>query len=398
MRIFSVVAEFNPFHNGHKYLVENARLMGADCVAAVMSGSFVQRGGCAVMNKFARAKAAVLGGVDIVFELPSVFAVSAAEYFAFGGIRTLDVCGCVSDIVFGSECGDIGVLLAAANAVENSERINADIKTHIQAGVSYPRAVYAAAGSADPNVQNALRSPNDTLAVEYLRSLGRLKSTITPHCVRREGAAHDSSDTEGQFASASHIRKMISEGNNDRRRFMPESTAEIVEDELSTQRCPGSLSNNERGVLTVLRSMDAERLCGLPEVSEGIENRIVEAAKKSTSIDELIEMIKCKRYTYARINRIITNACLGTQADLVHGDVGYIRVLAFNSTGREMLRMMKKTAKRPVLLTARDFGKLTGEARRMLMHDIQASDMYALCTPRISPCSSDYYTSALYIR
>ena len=387
MRIFSLIAEFNPFHNGHKYLIDCARNQGAECVAAVMSGNFVQRGGCAVAGKYARAKAAVQNGVDIVLELPCIYAVSGAEYFALGGVMTINSCGVVSDIIFGSECGDIDSLRACSAMPDNAE-----IKARMQTGVSYPRAVHLASDSA-----SIFRNPNDTLAVEYLRALDRLNSSITPHCVKRVGVHHDSNNQEGVFASASHIRNMIFNNDNSYKKYMPLSAAEIIQNEIDAHACPVSLTNNEKGVLTVLRQMNTEQLRAIPEVSEGLENRIADAARKSTDIESLISEIKCKRYTFARINRIITNAYIGVPDVQPNSDIGYVRVLAFNSRGREMLHMMKKTAMVPVIINARDFKKISGNAKAILDRDLKASDMYSLCLPKITKCGIDYFTGALYI-
>ena len=385
MNTAGIIAEFNPFHNGHRYLVDCVRESGAECVAAVMGGSFLQRGECAVIDKFSRAEAAVLGGVDIVFELPQVFACASAEVFAFGGAEVLKACGAVDTLCFGSECGDAESLLRAQRMLQSLS-----VAKYTSKGYSYARAFRAAAE--DKGLSEAaklLDSPNNTLALEYIKASDGAFDIFT---VERT-AAHNDGES-GAFASASVVRRLIFDNDDTYLKYVPETTAAVIEREMKAGRCPAALQRNERGVLSVLRRMSAEELSTLPGVSEGLENRFLEAIRSSDTIEGILTQVKCKRYTHTRLSRTIACAYLGIKKEDVTSPQ-YIRVLAFNDRGAELLKKMKTTATLPVVMNARDIKALKGDAARMIDLDIKATDLFALCTPTIQPCGDDYYKSAV---
>lgn len=400
MKTAGIVAEFDPFHNGHKYLVERARQNGAQYVVSVMGGHFLQRGGCAVLGKYERAEAAVLGGVDLVLELPQVFACAGAETFARGGVSVLKACGCVDTICCGAEYLDEQVRHRALDILEG-----ADVREFLSKGYSYPRAIQAAVErSGDADAAKLFRSPNDVLALEYLKA-GRgdfdflTVRRTAPHdgdILPENGVYPACLGVRDKFVSASAIRKMMISGDAAYREYVPETTAGIIERAIESGRCPARFENNERGVLSVLRRMSLDDIASLPDVSEGLENRIYRAVRENDTLESIISAVKCKRYTYARLSRIITCAYLGVTKDDIT-DAAYIRVLAFNERGTQLLKEMKKTARLPVVSGARDIKALTGTAARMIDIDIKASELFGLCTPDIRPCGSDYYTGALKI-
>ena len=388
MKTAGIVAEFNPFHNGHKYLVGQVRENGVSHIAAVMGGSFLQRGNCAVLGKYDRARAAVLGGVDLVLELPEVYACASAERFAKGGIGVLESCGCIDTICCGAEYMNPSVYDRALELLNG-----ASVGEFLSKGYSYPRAVQAAVEKyGDSELSALLRSPNDVLALEYLRA-GEGKFSFLR--VQRT-APHDSDKAEdGRFASASLIRKMMIGGDDGYRKYIPETTARIIDKAVGDGRCPARFGNNERGVLTALRRLTVGEIENLPDVSEGLENRIYKAIRSNDTLDGIIMDIKCKRYTYARISRILACAYLGIQK----GEPApqYIRVLAFNDRGAQILKKMKETAKLPVVMNAKTINSLGGAASEMIATDIRAQDLWGLCTPVIQPCGEDHYTGALKI-
>lgn len=399
--ITGIVAEYNPFHNGHKYLTDSIRQSGSTHIIAVMGGNFLQRGNCAVMDKYRRAKAAVLGGVDLVLELPVVYAVSGAERFAFGAVATLDGCGCADMLAFGSECGDIAKLTRAAEIASHNGDVGKLCREYVKQGYSHPRAVQAAVSRVMPdndNFADVLSKPNNTLAIEYLRALKSVGSSIKPVTLKRKGAMHGSDITNGGFASASAVREMIAKNNISYEQYIPESMAEIIKGCVKSGECPAEFQNNERGVLTVLRRMTAADFAALPDVTEGLENRLAKAVGECGSVSDIITYVKCKRYTHARLSRIIASAYLGLTKDTAKLSPEYIRVLAFNDRGTEILKLMKKTARLPIVMfPAKDIRKLDENGRQLLALDLRASELYALLTPEIQRCGTDFYNGAVKI-
>ncbi len=401
MKTVGIIAEYNPFHNGHQYLIEKVHENGATHVAAVMGGSFLQRGNCAVVDKFERARAAVLCGIDLVVELPQIYASASAERFAFGAVGILEQCGCIDQLAFGSECGDIDLLTQTAELINNSNEIQMLCRSFMKQGYSHPRALQASVDALEKNkndISDVLRLPNNTLAIEYIRNLNIINSSIEPFAVKRSKVMHDSFITEDGFASASAVRKMIIDNDSSYESFVPHSVSEIINECIEKGKCPAVFENNERGILTVLRNMTADDIAKLPDVTGGLENRIAKAVREKNTVEEILAAVKCKRYTYARLSRIITYAYLKIDSQIFSLPPKYIRVLAFNDKGTEILKVMKKTAKLPVIMSpAKDIQKLDEAGRKMLLTDIRASDLYGLLTPGIQSCGEDYYNGAVKI-
>lgn len=398
MKITAIISEYNPFHNGHKHLITQARENNSTHIAAIMGGNFLQRGNCAILDKYHRAEAAVLGGVDLVVELPQIYAVSCAESFAFGAVQTLDKCGCIDELAFGAECGDIAKLKQIADITTKSSDIEKLCKEFVKQGYSHPRAMQAAVQIITQNggISDILQNPNNTLAIEYIRTLNKLESNIKPFAVKRTGAMHNSKSTFNEFASASAIRNMILNADNSYKEFIPSDTYDIINECIKIGECPADFKNNERGILAVLRSMTAEDFAKIPDVAEGLENRIVKAVRENNSISDIITSVKCKRYTHARLSRIITCAYLGITSDIASISPKYIRVLAFNERGTEILKLMKQTASLPVIMSpAKDMKKLDEDGSKILDIDLRASDLHGLLTPGILSCGKDFYKGAV---
>lgn len=402
MKVTAIVSEYNPFHNGHKYLIDKARENGATHIAAIMGGNFLQRGECAIMDKYSRAVAAVKGGVDLVLELPVIYSIASAENFARGAVGILDKCGCVDTLCFGSEDGNINKLKAAAE-LTNSAELRDTVKQYTKLGYSHPRAMQAAVRAIDEtnvfgDTSKLLSQPNNTLGIEYIKALNTLESNINPTSVKRIGVEHNSNFTNGRFASASKIREMILNGDSEFFDYIPRTTRKIINEQIEKKLCPTALSNGDGAVLSVLRRMDKEELKNFPDVTEGLENRLYRAIKENISVEGIVSSVKCKRYTYTRISRIILCAYLGIDKRIAAMSPQYIRPLAFNERGAEILRIMKKTAKLPVIMSlGRDKQKLSANGKIMLEKDILASDLYRLFTPEIYPCASDYYSGVIKV-
>ena len=395
MKSTAIISEYNPFHNGHKYLIQKSRENGSTHIISIMGGNFLQRGNCAVLDKYNRAKAAVLGGVDLVIELPQIYAAASAEKFAFGAVQTLDKCGCVDELAFGAECGDISMLKRAVNIITQSGEVETLCKQYLKQGYSHPRAMQAAVedvSQSSDNISDILRNPNNTLAIEYIKALDNINSNINPFAVERVGAMHGSMQTDNEFASASAVREMILKGDSSYKKFIPDTTEEIISECITLGECPGEYKNNSRGIMTVLRRMTAEDFANIPDVTEGLENRLVKAVRENNSVLDIIAAVKCKRYTHARLSRIIACAYLGITKDISSLEPKYIRVLAFNDRGTEILKLMKKSASLPVIMSpAKDMKKLDDMGKKIFEIDLRASDLYGLLTPNVQRCGNDFY-------
>ena len=373
----AVICEFNPFHNGHAYLLGEAKRLTNEPNLAIMSGSFTQRGEVAICDKFTRAGAALRHGADLVAELPTAYAVANAERFARGGVRIAKSFSEVRSLAFGCENDDTDALKAAADAIR-SERVNALIAAEMRGGGYYPRALEEAVRAVcGDEVAAAVSSPNNILAVEYIRALEG--TGIRPLPIKRQGAAHDSDKTDGGFASASHIRSLLREGA-DCSALLPEIPPHVTRPELL-----------DRAVLYRLRTITAEELRALPEVGEGLENRILEAAGRAQSVEELLTMVKTKRYTHARLRRILACAFLGLTEELQTAPADYVRVLGFTDEGEQILRSCRCEI---VTSVAKALRKNDGNTAHLRL-DIRACDIAALAYDEIMPSDSDYCTRIL---
>ena len=300
--------------------------------------------------------------------------------------------GCVDAIAFGSESGDARIIEKAAKIISGD--LSEAIKPYLSEGMTFAAARQKAVESIDKEAA-LLQNPNDTLAVEYISHL--LGSGINPIAIKRIGAAHDGEVKNG-FASASEIRKMIISGDrNEFKKYMPKSAAEIIDEQIEKGLAPADLRSAEGAVLSTLRQMTAEDIAKLPDISEGLENRIISAVRGNTSLDEILEEIKTKRYTLARIRRTLLCAYLGITKDYVFGKVPYIRVIGFNQKGREIMNVMKKTATLPIVSRAKEINALDKRAQDMFILESRTTDLYWLMTPTKMPCGKEMTDSVIII-
>lgn len=392
----AIIAEYNPFHNGHRLHIARTRdFCGAETVVVIMSGNFVQRGDCAICDKFSRTRMALSGGADLVLELPLPFACSGAEKFAGGGAGIADALGCVDYLSFGMECESINELIAASNAVSN-ESIKQALDRFLGEGMTFAaartEAIRSVYGDAAAGI---ICLPNNTLAVEYIRALKRLHSDIVPVGIQREGAAHDSSELSGDIASATAVRRMIYDGRMDEtERYIPDFTFRELECLLNNGKAPADLKRCERAILARLRGMTREQVSRLPDISEGLENRIFDSVRSACSLEELYDTIKTKRYSHARIRRIILSAFLGVRRE--HSDAPrYIRILGMNERGKKLLSRAKP--KLPLISSYKQAMALPQEARNHYLLEGYADDLWGLMTPAMQPCGTDM-TSKLIIK
>lgn len=386
-----IIAEYNPFHNGHAYqLAEAKRLSNADHIIVVMSGSFVQRGEPACTDKFTRSKWALRGGADLVIELPDVLSLACAERFSYGGVRLLSATGLVNGLCFGSERGDIDMLSSAASVNFSGETL----KNALSAGLPYPTAVSEQLRSL--GVELNANAPNDTLGIEYIRAVKRLAPTMRIFAVKRKGSGYNDTETGGCFASASRIRRAIAEGQvNSVRISMPEFVCETIEKQLSDGRFPASESSLSDAVLFALRTLGSDGVSKLADVSEGLENVFARFCASSSNYAELLSCVKTKRYTMNRLKRICMNALLGTTSELqtiaaTQPEALYLRVLGVRREKMHLLSELAKNASLPVIVTHSDLSKLNEMQLAILEHSRRASAIRALACPMDKSTKDDF--------
>ncbi len=334
MKISALIAEFNPFHAGHKLLIDSM-LRESDAVIAIMSGNFVQRGECSIYGKAERACAALNNGVDLVLELPAVFALSSAEGFARGGVKILDACNIVDTLWFGSECGDIDALSCLADILnEEPPSFRKALDEKLSRGASFPAARTYALGKMGANA-TLLESPNNILAVEYIRALKSIHSDIKPVTIKRMGAGYNEKSCEKEIPSASFVRSLIESGEN-RDKYML----------FNYESSPLFMKNFDTFIALRLKTVSAEELCLIPDCNEELAARLKKASHLNT-FEKIVAEVSCRRYTQSRIRRILCNLlinnCFKTTPEPT-----YIRPLAFNEKGSRILKAMKKTASLPI--------------------------------------------------
>ena len=370
MNIAGIVAEYNPFHNGHKYMIEQVRKKGADLVVAVMSGAIVQRGDVAVFDKHFRAKKAVENGADLVLELPFPYSCSSAEIFGKSAVYILSSLGenVVNNLAFGCETDDIDLLKKSAE-ISESLRDNKLVADKISRGKSYPKAVYESACEIyGKDVADVLKSPNNTLAIEYIKSAKDIMPCANFIPIKREYAQHDSDKFDNGIASASYIRELI---------FQNINTDEI---------CPYSFNDEpvfninkmEREVLFILSCMEKSQLLNLPDCSENIADRIIKTMSECPkSLSEFLQKCKSKNFTMARLRRIVMYAVFGvTNSDFFVPP--YIRVLAFNKKGAEILKQCKQSVL-PIDTSLKELENSSEKAKRIVNLENNAVRFQQLC-------------------
>ena len=381
MRICGIVSEYNPFHRGHEIHIRLTReKTGADLIICAMSGNFVQRGEPAVFDKWVRAACALKCGADAVVELPLLYSVQSAEGFASGSMAVLDAAGadCIS---FGCETDDLDSLAQIAKIFANeSDEYKRLLKENLNKGMSFPKARMLAACI---NAPDEFIMPNAILGIEYIKAIYKNGLNIKPYVIKRIGQGYHSSEINGPIASATAIRSELNKGNIEKAiSVMPEVCADYIRPLLGHGLLPVSAELFDKELNYILRRGGTEYIKNLPDVSEGLENRIYAAASDFSTREQLIDKIKTKRYTYTRISRILICALLGINRSMVDEtnvkQEGYIRVLGVKSP--EVLSKLSSVCKVPMIT-----GAVASSGYSIA--DIRAADIYAL-TQKAKPFSS----------
>lgn len=379
MSAVGIIAEFNPLHSGHKHIIDYAHTLG-DTVVCVISGNFVQRGDVAIISKQQRAKSALLCGADIVCEMPVLWSMSTTQNFALAGVWQLYNMGC-EKIVFGSESGDIEALKKAADVLSGDGFFTIATEK-AKSGVTFAVAREQAAAELGVDI-SLLQNANDNLGIEYISAAKKLNLPIEFHCIKRLGAMHDSREIVGGFVSASLIREELLKGNIGYvERFMPREVRGIIQPEQIAD-----ISRLENAVLCSLRTKTPQELKNLPDISEGLENKIYFSSRVATSLDELYNMIKTKRYTMARIRRLVLSAFLNFDGKFFMRTPPYVRLLGFSPQGAAHLK--KPQGIIPVITRASQIKELEKDSRQVFETECRATDIYALCLGKPLECGTE---------
>lgn len=395
MTALGIIAEFNPFHNGHLHLLQKAKktVPGAP-VICVMSGNFLQRGEAAWCSKWSRSAMALHAGADLIIELPVCFAVRSAYYFARGAIQLLEQTGVITHLVFGSESGKLDELQNISATISNeSPEYQKSLKQFLSRGYSFARARSLTLQKMfdDPKLHELLLQPNNILALEYLRVLNELKSPITALTFPRQGTGYHSDDLSA-LASASAIRTALAKEHNLAAiaPSVPPYTLRILAEEISRGRAPIKAETLEQSILLKLRLSSASELADIYEVGEGLENRIVKAAIQSGNLEELKHKIKSKRFSLSRINRILLYCLWNLYKDQIvrFDECGpqYLHVLGFSPSGQKILQEIKSRTYLPIYSRGSEIKKACFNdsnplLQRMLDLDRRATDIYSLLYP-----------------
>lgn len=403
MKITGLITEYNPFHFGHEFhLNASKEKTNSDYTICIMSGNFVQRGIPAIVDKWSRAKMALLGGVDLVLELPTIYSVSSAEYFAFGAISILDSLNVVDNICFGSECGDIDILKEIAKIlVKEPLEFKEHLKEQLNLGLSFPKARGIAikkyiefsndAMYNNYDIENVLNSSNNILAIEYCKALFKLRSNITPVTITRLGSNYnDNTLSQDGFSSASSIRKLINEESLEScSHIIPKYSYEILKNTKTSD------INKMFFYVKYKLLSDPKFLNDIPDASEGLGNKILNNLNNANSFDELIMLCKSKRYSYTRISRVLCQCFLSLNKDnilLNKTKPEYIRILGLNQKGAKILKEIKKNSNINIVnkISKRDINN-------MLSLDIKATNLYSLLNDSIMP-NADFKISPIILK
>lgn len=407
MSVVGVIAEYNPFHEGHKYHLSQAKeATGASACVCVLSSNFVQRGEPALINKWARTNIALKSGADLVVELPSAFSCASAEYFASAAVKILDSLSCVDYLCFGSEEGNLEKIEKVAHYLaDENDDFKTALKSFLDQGLSFAAARQEAlkninVAPENKSIENDLLSsildkPNNILGIEYLKAIKRMGSSIQPVTIERVGEGYNSTKHASSFSSATAIRRYLASlkgyenileddflNNN-----LPRTSLEIMSDEFSSGRGPVFPEAYELILLNLLRRTGEDELRRLPYVSEGLENRLKSAALVSTSYQELVANVVTSRYPSSRIKRILCALLTGMTGEFLdelkaNGYAQYIRVLGFNETGRSLLAGIKKKAALPIITRPAGFAKMESPLlRRLFLNEAYSTDAYVLGYP-----------------
>ena len=386
-KVLGIIAEYNPFHNGHLYhLNKSKQLTNADYTIAIISGNFTQRGDTSIINKWDKTEAILENGVDLVIELPLVYSISSAENFADGAIKILDSLGVVDYVSFGCETTDIDCLNNISNTLFNEpEEYKKILNQELSNGISYPKARQIAIEKYLNISSDALSMPNNILAIEYLKALKKYKSSISPIFIKRIDNGYNDTEYKNNIASATAIRNIIKENRIDElKNLVPNNSYSILYNAIKQNATVIDLSCFEKEIIYTLRKMSVDEISNLSDVSEGLEFSIKKSTNSCSNLNDLLNSIKSKRYTKTRLQRILLYSLLDiTKKDIELSKkvLPYIRVLGFNDNGKELISEIAKNKPNLEIITSlKKFIDTNNDnaLKTLIDKDILATNIYTL--------------------
>lgn len=410
MKILGIIAEYNPFHFGHKYHLEKSmKETGADFSIAIISGSFMQRGEPSFIDKWTKAKMAIENGIDLVIELPFIYSVQSAEYFAYGGIKLMDSLRVVDYVSFGSEIGDINELSYIANILNQEPKPYLEsLKHNLSKGLSFSVSrsnaledyLYSKYLENKKDYKEILKQSNNILGIEYLKALSKIDSNITPITIKRSGSGYKDVSLSQGFASATAIRKLIKEkGLSSVKSLIPIETYRVLEEYLEQYNDFNYLTSYEDILIYLIRTTSPEKIKTLLNIEQGLENRLIEKGFKFNSIEKIIDEIVTKRYPRTRIQRMLIHLLHGLYLNnfsyLQSLYPSYIRVLGTNKNGFIILNKMKEKSSIPIITKFANYKSLKDKSvEEIISYDKKSTDIFFLGLKSSKTLSNmDYYTS-----
>lgn len=412
-KVLGIIAEYNPFHNGHLYHLETSKkITGCDYTVAIISGNFTQRGSTSVVDKWSKTKMALQNDVDLIIELPTLYSISSSENFADGAIKILNSLGIIDYLSFGSETPDITVLDSIADILyDEPKEYKSLLSAELDKGLSFPKARenslldYIKNTNTSKNnkldfeeYKKALSSPNNILGIEYLKALKKYNSSIKPVCISRFATDYNSSDFSGSIASATAIRELIKNKNfNSIKTVIPENSHSILMDCINSGQIVPDLNCFEKEIIYTLRKMSIEEISNLPDVSEGLEFSIKKAVNSCNNINEFLGIVKSKRYTVTRLQRILLYALLNISKEDMQlskqVDKPYVRVLGFNDNGKKLVsEIATKHPEIKLITSVKKFidGNSDKDLQILFDKDVFATDIYSLAFENNSLANLDF--------
>lgn len=401
MGTVAIITEYNPFHNGHLYHLKKAKEVSkAGSLIVIMNGNFVQRGEPALLDKWQRARMALANGADLVIELPLIYGIRSAEYFARGAVTIMEKSNIVDSIVFGSELGKIEPLQEIARIlVDHNQELQEKIQEGLASGKSFPLARETALKSyLEANPDNVsfpvgellaiLSEPNNILAIEYLKSLREIQSAITPYTIKRIGSGYHEKKLEGKYASATAIRELVYKGEVDKiKAYLPEESYQILLNAIEQGLAPADLDSFSLLLITSIRRLNIKKLGEFAELDNGLERRIYREAHHTADFKNLVQKIKTRAYTWTRIQRNLLHIFFNLREEdfqlLDRCGPQYIRVLGIRKERTDLLSKLNENASLPVIISpAAYLREIDLESQdpliKSLSYDILASDIYSL--------------------
>ena len=385
MKVAAIISEYNPFHNGHEYQIKKLReLIGEDtAVIAIMSGNFTQRGEVAVCDKTIRARVAVECGVNLVLELPFPYSMSSAEFFAKSGVKIAHEIGIVDYLVFGSESGSINELsdiAAISSSDEYALTLEALSANPEYKDTGYPELCQIALGKVyGKEIPRSFFTPNNILAIEYIKAISSFGSSITPYTVRREGSGYfDIINPMQSFQSASAIREEIAADNISALDYVPENARNIYTEAIKEGKMPSDSSLLDLSLISFFRLYSPAAQVDFHDAAGGLYNRLCELSAEANSIHSLTAMAETKKYTKARIRRAIWNSFFGVTSSEVKALPSYTQVLAMDNIGRSLLKRIKKESNFPVITKPASYKELGETVIRQKELSVKSDSVFGL--------------------